>query len=669
MNTSTTNDVERGDSATSRSDQAEKLFQTGKTLVEQKKYIDKAIKCIQRAITLNDVDYKYWQYLGEAYFQRGSLNPAINCFIKSLKLAENGENPIADLELLESDRTHSRLRMSDIRLSVGHLDEAASGYSDIITKYPDHFDALMGLSRTELQMSKDSFSFGLIKSGRSHCMRALCLVLRAIKSSPHVGGAWKLASDCCLTQFNLGQRGSFEYKIDEDFPGSQDGSLVINREVCIELAQRFLCKSLDIEDNDKLYLLWQNIGVCLYHRGRLTVDTKERVKLFKRSIKCLLKALKLDRNNSLIKNSIGLVCYELDLLKTSQSFIIKSIQSSFTSAEAQFSNLGFIYLDRGEFTKAKAAFTRCQAEDPMYSRSWLGSAIVNENLNIDDLSLLRHCQRLGNNYESQLKFASKIVELPQSESQEKDIIAASDCMKRIINYDEKLLCAINTMGLIHERCSFSHQAKQCFDIAYNISPLSPKTTFNKLRQHDSSNSGCALGEIPIGLDSDFILKAEQFTNSGNREHMLNFINYLFRNEDYRSVDSKVTKLLDKLPQNDVTSKACAQITLGLAANKENIEFKSWFFKNIIDLENITCVESVINLTCLMIIGAASRDQQLVDHISGDLARHLLLYSTKRNDIDRMVSFDKLFYSNEGFWLRYALFSSTFCLKVSDNHTA
>lgn len=70
--------------------QANKLFQTGVLLIYGKrKSVEKAIKCIQRAITLIDNDYKYWQILGEAYYQRGSLNPAINCFMKSLKLTES----------------------------------------------------------------------------------------------------------------------------------------------------------------------------------------------------------------------------------------------------------------------------------------------------------------------------------------------------------------------------------------------------------------------------------------------------------------------------------------------------------------------------------------------------------------------------------------------------
>lgn len=640
--------------------QADRLLNVGITLIEQKKSIDKAIKCIQKAITLNDSQYKYWQYLGEAYFQRGSLNPAINCFIKSLKLAENDDlNDENEIKIREDDNIHSRLRMSDIRLLVGHLDEAAAGYSEIISRDPNNVDALIGLSKTELQISRDDFSFGLVKSGHSHCIKSLSLILRAIMIRPTLCHAWKLASDCCLTQFTQGQRGSFESKITEGFPGTDAESLWINRGSCVELAQKFLCKSLELENNpDSVVPLWHNIGLCLYFRAMMNLESNERRIMLRRSIKCLLKALKYDRNNSLIRNSLGVVAYRLNLFNSSQSFIIKSIQTSFDSAEIQFSNLGYIYLQSNELTKASAAFVRCQAEDPLYSRSWLGSAIVNENLGMDNLSLLRHCHRLGNNYESQLKFASRIVSLSPDSSFKKDLIDALDCMTRIINYDDRLIEAINVLGLLYERSNHQEQAQLCFDRAYSINPQDPRLIFNKLRQHNASKQGCPSGNLIPELDTEFIKVAEKLSNSASRDYMLNFIYYLFKNNDFKAVDSKITRLLDRFQNTlNIVAKTNAQILLGLAANKVGGDFKSWFFKNIIDLENMVAIETVINLTCLMLVGCSSGDQQLVDRISGDLAKHILLFTSHQ-----AKQFDDLYKSQQGFWLRMAMFSSIFCLE-------
>lgn len=116
--------------------QANKLYQTGVLLIYGKrKSIDRAIKCIQRAITLKRSDYKYWQLLGEAYYQRGSLGNAINSFINSLKIVEESTQTTQDVDeekRQQADCTYSRMRMSDIRLSVGHLSEAALGYANII---------------------------------------------------------------------------------------------------------------------------------------------------------------------------------------------------------------------------------------------------------------------------------------------------------------------------------------------------------------------------------------------------------------------------------------------------------------------------------------------------------------------------------------------------------
>lgn len=643
--------------------QANKLFQTGVMLIYGKrKSVDKAIKCIQKAIVFNDSDYKYWQFLGEAYYQRGSLNPAINCFIKSLKLTEDkSTRGSIDEKRRQADCIYSRLRMSDIRLSVGHRDEAADGYIDIIASDPDNVAALIGLSKTELQLSRNSFSSGLVKLGHLHCMNALRYSLRSIKLSPHLCLTWKLASDCCLIQFVYGQRGKFETEIQEKFPSNSnedETSILVDRRTSIQLAQQFLCKALDIEPFRDSGCLWHNLGISLYLKSTITEKQLEREKLLKKSLKCLLKALDVDRSNSQVRNSIGVVAFNLNLLNSAQNFIIKSIQSNMSTSEVQFSNLGYIYLQKGEYRLADVAFSRCQAEEPLYSRSWLGNAILNEQRNLDNLSQLRHCHRLENNYESLLMYATKVTSLPCVEEYNRDLLNALDSMKRIINYDENSLVAINTFGLLYERCLFDDLAISSFYKAYNISPQDSRIVFNRLRHHNAMAS-CYNLDSNSTIDSDLIKTAEKMANSGNREYILNFIYYLFKNGDYKGVNSKMTRFLDKLPQSEVRNKISAQILLGLAAKAEGDDFKSWLFKNVIDSENILSIEVVINLNCLMLLGAITNDNSLVEQISSDLGKNLLRYISTRG-----TQFVDLFYSVEGYWIRLTTFCSIFCIPVS-----
>lgn len=643
--------------------QANKLFQTGVMLIYGKrKSVDKAIKCIQKAIILNDSDYKYWQFLGEAYYQRGSLNPAINCFIKSLELAE--DNPIQDNDdekRRRADCIYSKLRMSDIRLSVGHRDEAATGYADIIASDPDNVAALIGLSKTELQLARNSFSTGLVKLGHKHCMTALKYALKSIKLSPHLCLTWKLASDCCLIQFVHGQRGKFETEIQEKFPNTSskdETNIVVDRKTCIHLAQQFLCKALDIEPFQDSGCLWHNLGISLYLKSTITEKQLERERLLKKSLKCLLKALDVDRSNSQVKNSIGVVAFNLNLLNSAQNFIIKSIKSNMSTSEVQFSNLGYIYLQKGEYRLADVAFSRCQAEEPLYSRSWLGNAILNEQMNSDNISQLRHCHRLENNYEPQLMYATKVTSLPCLEECKRDLINALDSMKRVINYDDYSLEANNTLGLLYERCLFNDLALSSFEKAYKISPQDSRIIFNRLRHHNATTS-CYSPDIGSTLDTNFIKTAEKMANSGNREYILNFIYYLFNNGDYKGVNSKMTRFLDKLPQSDIRNKISAQILLGLAAKADGCDFKSWLFKNIIDSENILSIEVVINLNSLMLLGAITNDNNLVEQISTDLGKYLLSYISTRG-----TQFIDLLYSVEGHWIRLTIFCSIFCIPVS-----
>lgn len=654
-----------------RLEQANKLFQTSVMLIYgRKKSVEKAIKCIQRAIVLDDSNYKYWQLLGEAYYQRGSLNPSINCFMKSLTLADtylskvdeaNADVGGTERTRVRADSTYSRLRMSDIRLSVQHLDEAMSGYSNIIETDPKNVAALVGMSRAELLMARKCFHNGLVKSGHSHCMNALKYALGAVKLSPHLCFTWKLASDCCLIQAIYGQRGEFSTHMEVvDFPGSNQDGLVITRTSCIELAQQFLCKALTISPYENSSSLWHNLGISLYLKctfAKQQTKPTERQSLLKRSLKCLIKALDYDRLNSQVRNSIAIVAYHLDLLNTSQNFLIKSIQTNMSTSEIQFSNLGYIFLQKGEFRLASVAFKRCQAEEPLYCRSWLGNALVNEQNNLDNMSLLRHCYKLENNYESQMMYATKITSLPHTEEFSKDLINAMDCMKRVINYDERSLAAQNTLGLLCERSNFKTQAKRYFDAAHLLAPDDSRAIFNRLRQQSTLSPGCMIVSSSADqLDTtDLVKAAEKLANGGNIEYMLNFTLYLFNNCDYSSINGRITRVIEKLSQDDIQNKIGAQILLAMTDKADGKDYKSWLFKNIIDSEGLVCLESMINLFCLMLFGSISKDQQLIDQVSGDLAKYLILYLSAKT-----TQFTDIFYSLEGIWLRLTLVASIFC---------
>lgn len=642
--------------------QANKLFETALMLLEQKRPIDKAIKCIQKAITLDDKNYRYWQLLGEAYFHRGSLNPSINSFIKSQNLALQEETEDEDeLQAKEFACTHSKLRMSDIRLQAGHLDEAATGYTEIIATNPDHVDALMGLSKTNLARSKQNFSQGLVKSGHVYCMQALTLVLKAIRHANQVSEAWQLASDCCLTQFVAGQRGQFETKLNEELPDSdQGGVIIINKWTCIELAQKFLCKALENAEPSQSHKLWHNIGNCLYFRALMIKadDKSTRDMLLTRAIKSYLKALDLDRNSSQIRNSIGIASYHLGLKNIAQSFLIKSIHTDVNTSEIQYSNLGYIYLNENELDKASAAFDRCQAEEPIYPRSWLGKSLVYEKIAVDNLSYLRHCHRLGNNYDSQLKFASKIVSLPDSNKHSKDKVDALDCMRRIINYDDKSALVWNTLGLIYERSGFINDARRCFELANAIEPINDKIVMNRIRQ--TYNNECYSDHNETNQGKIDCIKRSQELADEQAVFLQNFIYYLFKNGDYRLVESKLLQLLNgitKQPgQEDIVALASTRMLLGLAKHKIN-QNSCLFQTNVEPLSRTKSIESVINLTIMMIISCKIDDMQYQKKLANELTSALQIYIESKSQ-----QFDDTFYSKDGYWIKMALFSSIFCLQ-------
>lgn len=645
---------------TARLAHADKLYQTGMLLIYgRKKLIDKAIKCIQRAINLNEHNYSYWQLLGEAYYQRGSLNPAINCFRRSLSLAEQSLDDLSNDEKAEriSNRTYSMMRMSDIRLSVGHLDEALSGYSDIIEKEPSNTPALIGFARTNLQLARNNFSAGLVKLGHSHCMTALESSLKAIKLCPNLCLTWKLAADCCLIQFLYGQRSDMSMNIEIQFPGSTERGLLLDRYACLELAQKFLCKSLTIEGFGDSVSLWHNLGITLYLMSSQFTKAQDQDACLKQALRCLLKALSCDKNNSQVKNSIGVVTFHLNLLQSAQTFLIKSIQSNLSTSEIQFSNLGYIYLQKGEFRLASVAFSRCQAEEPLYFRSWLGKALVNEQHNVDSLPQLRHCHKLENNYESQVMYACKVSSLPHLENYLKDVFSALDCSKRIINYDKKCLELNNSLGLLYERTGFDEASARYFNIAYQLQPNNSRVIMNRLRHNFPINSSCIDDGELAREEDDFIKTAEKLSRSGNKEYILNYIYFLFKSGNYSDISDRMTRLMERLDPRKVHEKIGVQILLALAVKAENRDYKSWLFKNIIDSQDRWCVELLINNLSLMILGKSTDDTQIVDLVSKNMTSTLITYlSTQSRPISQILG------SSEGFWIHFVILCSIFCLE-------
>lgn len=642
----------------SRESQATRLYQTAILLLYGKRRsVDRAIKCVQKAITFIDTNYKYWQLLGEAYYRRGNLNPAINCFMKSLSLADS--NPIEqDADRLLADCTHSRLRMSDIRLSVGHFEDASIGYNDIIKSQPDNVAALIGLAKTELQLARRSFSSGLVRTGHEHCKHALTLSLRSVKLSPNLCLTWKLASDCCLLQFVSGRKGQYSMKLGEHMPAADDHELVINRLSCIEIAQQFLCKAISIAPFEDSSCLWHNLGVALYLKSTIVDDASDERQLLERSLKCLLRALDKDRPSSQIRNSIGVVSAKLNLLNTGQSFLIKSIQTNMSTSELQFSNLGYVYLQSGRYETAAIAFNRCQAEEPMYSRSWLGHALVLEHNKIDNVAQLRHCHRIDSTYIAQTLYASKVLSSPKTPNLEKDYLDALDGMTRAIDYDDKSAVANTLLGLLFEHNSQLDNARRHFHVAHIASQKDARAIFNKLRLTSTKSPDCSKGDrFHDQQDNQQLIKTAEIiakTRSVQPDHLLNYIYYLFNNSDFVHLNNAVTKFIDKLSPEDYGNKVGAQILLGLAAKHNQSDFKSWLFKNIIDLEGLSGIEAVINLACLMLFGVLTGDLELVKQITEDLYKHILVYISSSQS-----SFLKLFHSKTGYWIRYVLLCSCF----------
>lgn len=343
---------------------AEKLFETGLMLLHgKKKDIDRAIKCTQRAISLHNSDYRYWQFLGDAYYQRGNLNPAINCFIRSIVLIEEADSN-KQSQSIQSELLYSRTRVSDVRFSIGNHEAAIEGYNDILLNCPNDTATLYGAARAQIQLAKQDFSEREMLSGHNHCLDAFKLSIKVILSRPDFCLGWKLASDCCLISVIYGPR---EKPSDSSIVIEDLGDKIsFDKSSCLEFADQLLCKSLTFEAFKESSCLWHNLGITLALKSISEPNQESEKITLLQAFKCLLKALDFDRQSSQIKNSLGVVAAFMGVPRLAHHFFVSSIKSNFSTSEVQYLNLALLYYSYGDKINSKLLSLRAQSEEPLY---------------------------------------------------------------------------------------------------------------------------------------------------------------------------------------------------------------------------------------------------------------------------------------------------------------
>ncbi|KAB0386653.1 hypothetical protein FD755_001609 [Muntiacus reevesi] len=290
-----------------------------------------AVADLQAALRADPKDFNCWESLGEAYLSRGGYTTALKSFTKASEL-----NP---------ESIYSVFKVAAIQQTLGKYKEAVAQYQLIINKKEDYVPALKGLGECHLLLAKAALVDYLDGKAVDYIEKALEYFTRALQHRADVSCLWKLVGDAC-TSLSAVSPSKVNVSVLGVLLGQKEGKQVLKKKELLHLGGRCYGRALKLMSTSNT---WCDLGVNYYRQAQHLADTgsnsDDLQELLEKSMHCLKKAVRLDSNNHLYWNALGVVsCYSgIRNYALAQHCFIKSIQSEQINAVA-WTNLGVLYL-------------------------------------------------------------------------------------------------------------------------------------------------------------------------------------------------------------------------------------------------------------------------------------------------------------------------------------
>ncbi|MEJ1275507.1 tetratricopeptide repeat domain 37 [Cricetulus griseus] len=363
-----------------------------------------AVADLQAALRADPKDCNCWESLGEAYLSRGGYTTALKSFIRASEL-----NP---------DSMYSVFKVAAIQQILGRYTEAIAQYQLIIKKKEDYVPALKGLGECHLMMAKAALVDFLDGKAVDYVEKALEYFTWALQHQADVSCLWKLAGDAC-TSLHAVSPSTVHVRVLGVLLGQQEGSEVLKKDELLHLGGRCYGRALKLMSTSNT---WCDLGINYYHQAQHLAETGSSTdgltELLEKSVQCLKKAVRLDSNNHLYWNALGVVaCYRgIGNYALAQHCFIKSIQAEQINAAA-WTNLGVLYLATENIEQAHEAFKMAQSLDPSYLLCWIGQALIAETVgSYDTMDLFRHTTELSMHTEGAIGYAYWVCTTLQDKS-------------------------------------------------------------------------------------------------------------------------------------------------------------------------------------------------------------------------------------------------------------
>uniref|UniRef100_A0A9L0QZR8 Superkiller complex protein 3 n=1 Tax=Equus caballus TaxID=9796 RepID=A0A9L0QZR8_HORSE len=424
-----------------------------------------AVADLQAALRADPKDFNCWESLGEAYLSRGGYTTALKSFTKASEL-----NP---------ESTYSVFKVAAIQQILGKYKEAVAQYQLIIKKKEDYVPALKGLGECHLMMAKAALVDYLDGKAVDYVERALEYFTWALQHRADVSCLWKLVGDACTSLYAVSPS-KVNVNVLGVLLGQKEGKQVLKKNELLHLGGRCYGRALKLMSTSNT---WCDLGINYYRQaqhlaetGSSTSDLKE---LLEKSLHCLKKAVRLDSNNHLYWNALGVVsCYSgIGNYALAQHCFIKSIQSEQINAVA-WTNLGVLYLANENIEQAHEAFKMAQSLDPSYLMCWIGQALIAETIgSYDTMDLFRHTTELNMHTEGAIGYAYWVCTTLQDKSnretelyrynivQMNAIPAAQVVLSKYIERIQNYAPAFTMLGYLNEHLQLKKKAADAYQRA------------------------------------------------------------------------------------------------------------------------------------------------------------------------------------------------------------
>lgn len=570
-----------------------------------------AVADLQAALRADPKDCNCWESLGEAYLSRGGYTTALKSFTRASEL-----NP---------DSTYSVFKVAAIQQLLGRYTEAVTQYQLILKKEEGYVPALKGLGECYLMMAKTALVDFLDGKAVDYVEKALEYFTWALQHRADVSCLWKLAGDAC-TSLHAVSPSKVNVHVLGVLLGQQEGREVLKKDELLHLGGRCYGRALKLMSTSNT---WCDLGINYYHQARHLAETGSGTdgltELLEKSVHCLKKAVRLDSNNHLYWNALGVVaCYRgIRNYALAQHCFIKSIQAEQINAAA-WTNLGVLYLATENIEQAHEAFKMAQSLDPSYLLCWIGQALIAETVgSYDTMDLFRHTTELSMHTEGAIGYAYWVCTTLQDKSnRETELYKYNILQMNAVPAAQGVLCkyveriqndapAFTMLGYLNELLQLRREAAEAYQRATTLLQSTEDQHAYNVTVRNWGRLLCSLG------DYDRAIQAFKSTPLEELEDIIGFALALFMKGLYKESNKAYERALTVVKSEQDKAHVLTALAITEYKQGQMDAAKSLLFKCSILKEPTT--ES---LQALCALGLAMQDATLSKAALNEFLKHV-----------------------------------------------